>query len=197
MMNVHFDTEGEQMKAENRDCVTRIGDSRMLMVSGAISNELCTRASLELLRMESEDPVSGVTILLNSGGGDVQAGFMLIDTIRTLSVDVEIICTGLAASMGAMILMAGTPGKRRALAHSRVMIHQPSVYSPMMMQASDMEIQAREMQRIRRTLYEFIVECTGRPYEDVASDCERNFWMDAKEAMEYGIVDGIVTKEAR
>lgn len=175
----------------------RINDTRMLVINGEINNELCALASIELLKMESEDPERDITILLNSPGGDVQAGFMLIDTMQTLQCDVEVICMGLAASMGAMILMAGTPGKRRALPHCRIMLHQPLTGSSMMMQASDFEIQSREIQRTRKEIFRFITECTGQRYDKVSSDCDRNFWMSSEEALKYGIIDNIVSRDNR
>lgn len=135
-------------------------------------------------------------IMLNSPGGSVQAGFMLIDTIQTLKCDVEVIVIGLAASMGAMILMAGTKGKRKALPHARIMLHQP-LGGAELMQASDFEITAKEMARTKKELYGFICNSTGKTYSQVAEDCDRNFWMSSQEAVEYGIIDGIVTKENR
>ena len=175
----------------------RIKDTRMLVINGEINNEICALASIELLKMESETIEKDITILLNSPGGDVQAGFMLIDTMQTLQCDVEVICMGLAASMGAMILMAGTPGKRQALPHCRIMLHQPLTGSAMMMQASDFEIQSREVQRTRKEIFRFITECTGQDYDKVNADCDRNFWMNAEEALEYGIIDSIVTRDNR
>jgi len=171
-------------------------DSRVLVINGQISDELCTQACMALLQMESENETEDITIMLNSPGGSVQAGFMLIDTIRTLKCDVEIIVMGLAASMGAMILMAGTKGKRRALPHARIMLHQP-LGGADLMQASDFEITAREMSKVKQELYEFICSCTGKSFSQVSEDCDRNFWMDARQAQDYGIIDGIVTRENR
>lgn len=195
MKKYHFDSKEVHM--DNGRNTLRIRNSRMMVINGEITNELCTLACIELLEMESEDSEKDITILLNSPGGDIQAGFMLIDTMRMLSVDVEVISIGLAASMGAMILMAGTPGKRRALPHSRIMLHQPLGGSSMMMQISDFEIQAKEMQRTRKEIFKFISDCTGKPYKKVNEDCDRNFWMNSMEAMEYGIIDNIVSKETR
>ena len=171
-------------------------DSRVLVVNGEITDEICTRACIALLQMESEDAEADITIMLNSPGGSVQAGFMLIDTIRVLKCDVEVICMGLAASMGAMILMAGTKGKRQALPHSRIMLHQP-LGGAQLMQATDFEITAREMSRTKKETYDFICECTGKSYNQVAEDCDRDYWMTAKEATEYGIIDAVVTRENR
>nr|MCR5761274.1 ATP-dependent Clp protease proteolytic subunit [Sphaerochaetaceae bacterium] len=153
----------------------RIPNTRILVINGMITDDMCCSACISLLEMESES-TEDITILLNSPGGSVQAGFMLIDTMGILSADVEVICTGLAASMGAMILMAGTRGKRKALEHARIMLHQPLGGVSEMLQVSDFEIQSREMQRTRREIFDFISRCTGKSYESVASDCDRNFW---------------------
>lgn len=171
-------------------------DSRILVINGEITDELCAQACIALLQLESENDSEDITIMLNSPGGSVQAGFMLIDTMRVLKCDVEVICMGLAASMGAMILMAGTTGKRKALHHARIMLHQP-LGGAQLMQASDFEITAREMARTKKELYDFICTCTGKTYGQVAEDCDRNFWMSSQEAVEYGIIDSIVTKESR
>ena len=171
-------------------------DSRVLVINGQISDELCTQACIALLQMEDEDQDSDITIMLNSPGGSVQAGFMLIDTIRTLKCDVEIIVMGLAASMGAMILMAGTKGKRKALPHARIMLHQP-LGGVELMQASDFEITAKEMSKVKKEIYEFICSCTGKSFSQISEDCDRNFWIDAQEAIDYGIIDSVVTRDNR
>lgn len=182
---------------ENNSTTLRLNqDSRVLVLNGEISDELCTQACIALLQLEAENDREDITLMLNSPGGSVQAGFMLIDTIRILKCDVEVICMGLAASMGAMILMAGTKGKRKALPHARIMLHQP-LGGAQLMQASDFEITAKEMARIKKEIYEFICNCTGKTYGQVAEDCDRNFWMSSQEAVEYGIIDSIVTKESR
>ena len=171
-------------------------NSRVLILNGEITDELSTRACLALLKMESENAGDDITLMINSPGGSVQAGFMLIDTMRVLRCDVEVICTGLAASMGAVILMAGTKGKRKALPHCRIMLHQPIGGAPFM-QATDFEITARELSRTKKEIYEFICTCTGKSFAQVSGDCDRNFWMDPREAMGYGIIDSIVTRENR
>lgn len=182
---------------ENNSTTLRLNqDSRVLVLNGEITDELCTQACIALLQLEAENDKEDITLMLNSPGGSVQAGFMLIDTIRILKCDVEVICMGLAASMGAMILMAGTKGKRKALPHARIMLHQP-LGGAQLMQATDFEITAKEMSRTKKELYEFICSCTGKTFSQVAEDCDRNFWMSAREAVEYGIIDSIVTKENR
>lgn len=170
-------------------------DSRVLVINGEITDELCTQACIALLQLESEDAEADITIMLNSPGGSVQAGFMLIDTIRILKCDVEVICMGLAASMGAMILMAGT-GKRQALPHARIMLHQPLGGAPLQ-QVADFEITAREMSRTKKEIYDFICSCTGKSYSQVSEDCDRNFWLTSEEAAQYGIIDSVVSRETR
>ena len=181
---------------ENNTTLRLNQDSRVLVVNGEITDELCTQACIALLQLEAENDREDITLMINSPGGSVQAGFMLIDTIGVLKCDVEVICLGLAASMGAMILMAGTKGKRKALPHARIMLHQP-LGGAQLMQASDFEITAKEMSRTKKELYDFICNSTGRTFSQVSEDCDRNFWMTAHEAEEYGIIDSIVTKENR
>ena len=180
---------------ENNNTLRLNQDSRVLVINGEITDELCAQACIALLQLESEDAEADITIMLNSPGGSVQAGFMLIDTMRILKCDVEVICMGLAASMGAMILMAGT-GKRQALPHARIMLHQP-LGGAGLMQATDFEITAREMARTKKELYDFICTCTGKSYSQVSEDCDRNFWMTAQEAVDYGIIDSVVTRDNR
>lgn len=181
---------------ENTNSIRLDQDSRVLIINGEINDEICTQACIALLRLEGENETEDITILLNSPGGSIQAGFMLIDTIRTLKCDVEIITIGLAASMGAMILMAGTRGKRRALPHAKIMLHQP-LGGAQIMQASDLEITAKEMLKTKKEIYEFIASCTGKTFNQVEKDCDRNYWMNAKQAQDYGIIDSIVTRENR
>ena len=171
-------------------------DSRVLVINGEITDELCTQTCIALLQLESEDAEADITIMLNSPGGSVQAGFMLIDTMRILKCDVEVICMGLAASMGAMVLMSGSKGKRQALPHARIMLHQPLGGAPLQ-QVADFEITAREMSRTKKEIYDFICSCTGKSYSQVSEDCDRNFWMTAQEAVDYGIIDSVVTRENR
>ena len=181
---------------ENTNTIRLNQDSRVLVINGEINDEICTQACIALLQLESENEAEDITVLLNSPGGSIQAGFMLIDTIRTLKCDVEIITIGLAASMGAMILMAGTKGKRKALPHAKIMLHQP-LGGAQIMQASDLEITVKEMLKTKKEIYEFISSCTGKTYNQVEKDCDRDYWMDAKQAQDYGIIDSIVTREKR
>lgn len=171
-------------------------NSRVLIINGEIDDDACAQACMALLHLEDMDPEKDITIMINSPGGSISAGFMLVDTMRVLKCDVETICMGLAASMGAVILMAGTKGKRKALTHCRIMLHQP-LGGAQMMQAADFEIAAQEMSKVKREIYEFISACTGKTYRQVLRDCDRNFWLDACQAQKYGIIDSVVTKEDR
>ncbi len=181
---------------ENTGTIRLNQDSRVLVINGEIDDNLCTQACIALLQLESESDCEDITIMLNSPGGSVQAGFMLIDTIRVLKCDVEVIVMGLAASMGAMILMAGTKGKRRALPHARIMLHQP-IGGAQLMQASDFEITAKEMSKIKKEVFDFISSCTGKSFRQVSEDCDRDHWMTAQEAIDYGIIDDIVSRDNR
>lgn len=181
---------------EIQDAFSVIKESRVIVINDAITDVICSKVCLWLLKLEAMDAEKDITIMLNSPGGCIQAGFMLIDTMTVLKCPVEVICTGLAASMGALILMAGTKGKRKMLPHARVMIHQP-LGGASLMQASDFEISARELTRVKKEVYGFICSSTGKTYKQVQEDCDRNFWMDANEALTYGIIDSIVTREAR
>lgn len=195
-MTMTCPSRAKEVSMENTNKLRLNQDSRILVINGEITDELCAQACIALLQLESEDAEADITIMLNSPGGSVQAGFMLIDTIRILKCDVEVICMGLAASMGAMILMSGSKGKRQALPHSRIMLHQP-LGGAQLQQATDFEITAREMSRTKKEIYDFICTCTGKSYSQVSEDCDRNFWLTSKEAVEYGIIDSVVTRETR
>lgn len=169
---------------------------RSLVINGDITDSLCAAACLALLELEAENPDEDITILINSSGGSVRAGFMLIDTMKVIKPDVETICMGLAASMAAMVLMAGEPGKRKALPHCRIMLHQP-LCGANYMQVSDFEIMTRELAKGKKDIYDFICASTGKSFAQVEECCDRDFWMDVNEAMAFGIVDKVVTKEER
>ena len=171
-------------------------DSRVLIINGEIDDDACSQACIALLHLEDLDSEKDITIMINSPGGSISAGFMLVDTIKVLKCDVETICMGLAASMGAVILMAGTKGKRKALPHSRIMLHQP-LGGAQMMQAADFQIVAQEMAKVKREIYEFISDNTGKTYKQISRDCDRNYWMNAKQAQAYGIIDAVVTRDNR
>ena len=146
----------------------------------------------QLLYLDSADPGKDISIYLNSPGGSVYAGLGIYDTMQYVSSDVATICTGMAASMAAVLLVAGTKGKRFALRHSRVMIHQPM--GGAQGQASDIEITAREIQKLKKELYTIISDHSGQPFDKVERDSDRDYWMTAQEAKEYGMIDEVLIK---
>ncbi|MBQ3680044.1 MAG: ATP-dependent Clp protease proteolytic subunit, partial [Paludibacteraceae bacterium] len=149
----------------------------------------------QLLYLDSADPGKDISIYINSPGGSVYAGLGIYDTMQYISSDVATICTGMAASMAAVLLVAGEKGKRAALKHSRVMIHQPM--GGAQGQASDIEITAREIQKLKTELYTIISDHSGKPFEQVEKDSDRDHWMTSSEAKEYGMIDNILFREKK
>ena len=177
--------------------VELIKNTRTILIEGEINSEVAKEACVAMLTLESEPGASYITIMINSPGGSVLDGFRIVDTMQMLACDVEVICTGLCASMAALILAAGTRGLRKILKHSRVLIHQPMLINSGVMQASDISIQAAELNRIKEMTYEFLSECTGKTIDEIALACDRNCWLSAGEALAFGIVDNIVSAEER
>jgi ATP-dependent Clp protease, protease subunit len=170
-------------------------EQRIIYINDAITSKLAVGFNLSILEMEKEDSESDITVYINSPGGDVTAGLSIIDTMSTISCDVRTICVGMAASMGALILMCGTKGKREILPHSYVLIHQILAgLGNGLMQASDIEIFSATLSKRKRALSELIAECTGQPIEKVIQDCERDYTLCSSEALAYGIVDKIIEK---
>ncbi len=170
-------------------------EQRIIYINDAITSKLAVGFNLSILQMEKEDSESDITVYINSPGGDVTAGLSIIDTMSTISCDVRTICVGMAASMGALILMCGTKGKREILPHSYVLIHQILAgLGNGLMQASDIEIFSATLTKRKRALSELIAECTGQPIEKVIQDCERDYTLCSSEALAYGIVDKIIEK---
>ena len=155
----------------------------------AIDNDVANIVQAQLLFLSSIDPKADISLYLNTPGGVVSDGLGIYDTMQLISPDVATICTGMAASMGSVLLCAGAAGKRSALPHSRVMIHQP--LGGVRGQAEDILIEAREIEKSRRELFEIIAEHCGQPVEKVSADGDRNYWMSASEALEYGMIDRI------
>lgn len=171
-----------------------IEESRIIMLEGEIDQATASDVCYALLKLESQEPRGSITLLIDSPGGDIAAGWRIIDTLEL--VGAETICVGLACSMAAVILASGKKGKRAALRHSRIMIHQPIVGAPMM-QSADFKIVAEEISRSQKELYDHISDCTGKPYEQIESDCDRNHWLTAQEALDYRLIDYIVSQENR
>ncbi|MBQ8895607.1 MAG: ATP-dependent Clp protease proteolytic subunit [Clostridia bacterium] len=172
--------------------------TRIIYINGVIDQNMAYYFNTTLLRLEQEDSSKDIVVYINSPGGSVIDGLSMIDTMNLISCDVSTICVGLAASMGAMLLMSGAKGKRKILPHSQVLIHQPlSNLGNSYRQASDLEIVAREAVKTKQTLYSIIHETTGQPYEKIEKDCDRDYTLSAKEALDYGIVDEIISSHKR
>jgi len=176
------------------DIYSRLLKDRIIFLGGAIEDHMANLIIAQLLFLESEDPEKDVFLYINSPGGVVTAGMAIYDTIRYLRAPVSTICVGQAASMGALLLASGAPGKRFALPHARIMIHQP--LGGFQGQASDISIHAQEILRLRDTLNGILAEHTGQTLERIAADTERDFFMGSSEAKNYGIIDDIVRKKA-
>lgn len=176
----------------------RLSLERIIFLSGEVSDGMANSIIARLLYMDSEDQNKDIYIYINSPGGSVTAGLAIYDTMQHVKSNIVTICVGLAASMGSFLLMAGTKGKRLALPHSRIMIHQPS--GGTRGQATDIEIEAREILRIRRQLNQIYADRTGQSLEKIEKDMDRDFFMSADEAKEYGLIDKVIeerTAEAK
>jgi ATP-dependent Clp protease, protease subunit len=175
------------------DVFNKLLKERIIILSGEIDTHLCEFVKANLLYLESIDD-SDITLYINSPGGSVYDGLGLLDIMEYIKPDISTINTGLAASMGAIILCSGTKGKRKSLKRSRIMIHQPLSFGSWMQQASDMEIEAKEINHLKKELYEIISENTGQTYDKVQKDGDRDYWMSSIEAKKYGMIDKILTK---
>ncbi len=173
------------------DIYSRLLKERIIFLVGPVEDYMANVIVAQLLFLESENPEKDIFLYINSPGGSVSAGMAIYDTMNFIKPDVSTLCTGMAASMGAFLLAAGAKGKRIALPNSRVMIHQPS--GGAQGQATDIEITAKEILKIRQRLNEILAQQTGQPIEKVAADSERDKWMDAMEAKDYGMVDQVIT----
>lgn len=174
------------------DIYSRLLKDRIIILGTPINDAVASSIVAQMLFLESDDPEKDIHLYINSPGGVVSSGLAIYDTMQHVRCDVATICMGMAASMGAVLLTAGTKGKRSVLPNSRVMIHQP--LGGTQGQASDIEIEAREIIRIKNTLSDLIARHTGKNTEDIIRDSDRNKWMDANESLEYGLVDRILSK---
>lgn len=184
--------EERQLNVAQMDVFSRLMMDRIIFLGTDVNDYTANVIQAQLLFLDSSDPGKDISIYINSPGGSVYAGYGIYDTMQFISSDVSTICTGIAASMAAVLLVAGQKGKRFALKHSRVMIHQP--LGGVQGQATDIEITAREILKVKQELYGIISEHSGKPIEDVAKDSERDFWMTSTEAKEYGMIDEILIK---
>lgn len=183
--------EERRLNATSIDVFSRLLMDRIIFPGVPIDDDVANIIQAQLLYLSSTDGKADISIYLNTPGGQVSSGLGIYDTMQLISPDVATICTGMAASMGSVLLCAGTKGKRSCLPHSRVMIHQP--LGGVNGQASDILIEAREIEKCRKELYEIISGHTGQPYDKVFADADRNFWMSATEALEYGMIDSVLT----
>ncbi|MBO4314504.1 MAG: ATP-dependent Clp endopeptidase proteolytic subunit ClpP [Prevotella sp.] len=184
--------EERQLNVTQMDVFSRLMMERIIFLGTEIDDYTANTLQAQLLYLDSVD-TRDISIYINSPGGSVTAGLGIYDTMQFVSSEVQTICVGMAASMAAVLLVAGQEGKRQALKHSRVMIHQP--LGGVQGQASDIEIEAREIQKFKKELYTIIANHSHTPYEKVWQDSDRNYWMDAEEAKEYGMIDTILVNK--
>ncbi|MBQ2364054.1 MAG: ATP-dependent Clp endopeptidase proteolytic subunit ClpP [Alistipes sp.] len=184
--------EERALNVATMDVFSRLMMDRIIFLGAPIYDDAANIIQAQLLFLESTDADKDIQLYINSPGGSVSAGLGIYDTMQLISCDVATICTGMAASMGAVLLTAGAAGKRSALPHSRVMIHQP--LGGAQGQASDIEITAREIAKTKRELYEILAHHSSMPIERIEADADRDYWLTAAEAKEYGLIDNVLTK---
>ena len=185
--------EERQLNVAQMDVFSRLMMDRIIFLGTEIDDYTANTLQAQLLFLDSADPGKDISIYINSPGGSVYAGLGIYDTMQFVSSDVATICTGMAASMAAVLLVAGKEGKRSGLKHSRVMIHQPM--GGAQGQASDIEITAREIQKLKKELYTIIAEHSHTDFDKVWADSDRDYWMTAQEAQEYGMIDRVMTRK--
>ena len=183
--------EERRMNVASMDVFSRLMMDRIIFLGVPIDSDVANIVQAQLLYLASVDPKSDISIYLNTPGGEVNSGLAIYDTMQIVSPDIKTVCTGIAASMGAVILCAGTKGKRSVLPHSRVLIHQP--LGGAQGQASDILIAAKEIEKMRSELCHIISDHSGQPYDKVFADADRDYWMNAEEAVSYGMADEILT----
>ena len=186
--------EERQLNVTQMDVFSRLMMDRIIFLGTEVNDYTANTLQAQLLYLDSSDPGKDISIYINSPGGSVYAGLGIYDTMQFVNSDVQTICTGMAASMAAVLLVAGKEGKRSALPHSRVMIHQP--LGGVSGQASDIEIEAREIQKLKKELYQIIAEHSHTDFDKVWADSDRNYWMTAEEAKAYGMIDNVLQRKA-
>ncbi len=187
--------EERQLNVAQMDVFSRLMMDRIIFLGTQVDDYTANVIQAQLLYLDSADSGKDISIYINSPGGSVYAGYGIYDTMQFINSDVSTICTGIAASMAAVLLVAGEKGKRFALQHSRVMIHQP--LGGAQGQASDIEITAREIGKVKKELYTIISNHSGKPFEDVERDSDRDYWMTSSEAQAYGMIDKVMTKDKK
>ncbi|TFD94534.1 ATP-dependent Clp endopeptidase proteolytic subunit ClpP [Jeotgalibacillus sp. R-1-5s-1] len=193
MATIPYVIEQSSKGERSYDIYSRLLKDRIIMVSEEINDQMANSIVAQLLFLAADNPEKEISLYINSPGGSTSAGFAIYDTMQYIQPDVRTICTGMAASFGAMLLIGGTKGKRMALPNSEIMIHQP--LGGARGQATDLEISAKRILKLRKHINQIISDRTGQPVEKVAADTDRDYFMTAEEAMEYGIVDEIISKK--
>ena len=186
--------EERQLNVTQMDVLSRLMMDRIIFLGTEVNDYTANTLQAQLLYLDSADPGKDISIYINSPGGSVYAGLGIYDTMQFVNCDVQTICTGMAASMAAVLLVSGKEGKRSALPHSRVMIHQP--LGGVSGQASDIEIEAREIQKLKKELYQIISDHSHTDFDKVWADSDRNYWMTAEEAKAYGMIDNVLQRKA-
>ncbi len=174
------------------DIYSRLLKDRIIFLGGGMDDDEANLIVAQLLFLANEDSKADIQFYINSPGGSVTAGLGVLDTMNYIPCDVATYCVGQAASMGAVLLAGGTPGKRYCLPSSRILLHQPLIGGVMEGQATDLEIEAREMLRLRELLYKGLAKATGKSFEQIEADCDRNKWLSAEEAKNYGLIDAVL-----
>lgn len=187
--------EERQLNVTQMDVFSRLMMDRIIFLGTQVDDYTANVIQAQLLYLDSSDPGKDISIYLNSPGGSVYAGLGIYDTMQFIGSDVATICTGMAASMAAVLLVAGADGKRSALKHSRIMIHQPM--GGAQGQASDIEITAREIQKLKKELYTIIADHSKNTYERIEKDSDRDYWMTSQEALDYGMIDKVLFNEKK
>jgi len=185
--------EERQLNVASMDIFSRLMMDRIIFLGAPIDDYVANIIQGQLLFLESSDPTKDIIIYFNTPGGSVHAGLGIYDTMQYINPSIATICTGMAASMGAILLAGGTKGKRMALKHSRMMIHQPM--GGAQGQAIDMEIQVKEIQKLKNELYQILADHTGNSFKKIEKDSDRNYWMNAQEAKDYGVIDEILLRD--
>lgn len=193
MATIPYVIEQNSRGERSYDIYSRLLKDRIIFLGEEVNETTASLTVAQLLFLESEDPGKDIHLYINSPGGMVTAGMAIYDTMQYIKCDVSTICIGMAASMGAFLLAGGAKGKRFALPNAEVMIHQPSGGAKG--QATEIQIAAENILKTKKKLNQILAENTGKPYEVVAADTERDHWLDAAEALEYGLIDGIITKK--
>lgn len=193
MATVPYVIEQSNLGERSYDIYSRLLKDRIVMIGDEINDQVANSVIAQLLFLEADNPEKDISIYINSSGGSTTAGFAIFDTMQLIKPEISTICIGMAASFGAMLLLAGTKGKRYALPNSEIMIHQP--LGGARGQATEIEISARRILKLREHINQIISERTGQPVEKIAKDTDRDYFMSAQEALEYGIIDKIISKK--